>query len=211
MNLASDPYVWIAAILTLFVFSFLYKDNPLFCFTEHLLLGLAAGFTCCVYFKNVFLPELIVPLWKDGFGAESHLFGAVVLCFFWGCKFVKGAENLFRLALAFWIAVSLGMTIPAYMEAKVLAQLAGTLRVSLVGTWDQVLGNVILALGTVSGLTYFFFSKAHTGLVGGVSRTGVMVLMVSFGASFSYVILSRVTLLIGRLLFLFRDWLGIIS
>lgn len=227
MNLSPDPYVWVAAILTLFVFSFLYRDNPFFCFAEHLLLGLAAGFSCTVYFKNVFLPELIVPFYKNaiaplwengidslsgnGLGNEFHLFGAVLLCFFWGCKFVRGGENLFRLALAFWVAVSLGLTIPAYIEAKVLAQIAGTLRISLDGSWVEVLGNVILMLGTVSVLTYFFFYKRETPFTAGVSKVGVVVLMVSFGASFSYVILSRVYLLIGRLMFLLRDWLGIVS
>jgi hypothetical protein len=34
--------------------------------------------------------------------------------------------------------------------------------------------------------------------------------MISFGASFGYTVMSRVSLLIGRLHFLLSDWLGVI-
>ena len=36
MNMTQDLGVWVAAVLTLFIFSFLYKDNPLYKFAEHL-------------------------------------------------------------------------------------------------------------------------------------------------------------------------------
>ncbi len=211
MNVSTDPYVWVAAILTLGVFSFLYKDNPVFCFIEHLLVGLSTGYMFCVFWYNVFMPELIVPLVEDGTGSQAHLWVAVMLCFFWTCKYVEKAKDLYRLALAFWIAIDLGLTIPMFMEAKVLAQIAGTVGLSYQGTWDVVLGNIVLVAGTISALTYFFFSKAHTGIVGGTARLGTWILMIGFGATFSYTILSRVYLLIGRLLFLMRDWLGIIN
>jgi len=35
--------------------------------------------------------------------------------------------------------------------------------------------------------------------------------MVSFGASFGYTVMGRMSLLIGRVMFLMRDWLGIIQ
>jgi hypothetical protein len=40
-----------------------------------------------------------------------------------------------------------------------------------------------------------------------VSRVGITFLMIGFGASFGYTIMGRITLLIGRLHFLFYDWL----
>ena len=36
-------WVWIAAILTLAVFSFLYRENPFYRFAEHLFVGIANG------------------------------------------------------------------------------------------------------------------------------------------------------------------------
>jgi hypothetical protein len=35
--------------------------------------------------------------------------------------------------------------------------------------------------------------------------------MLTFGASFGYTVMGRISLLVGRLTFLFHDWLGLIS
>jgi hypothetical protein len=211
MNVATDPYVWIAAILTLAVFSFLYKDNALFCFAEHLLVGLSTGYLICTFWHNVLVPELFHPLWQHGLGHQWHLFGAAALCFFWTCKYIKKLDDLFRFALAFWVAIDMGMAIPTQMESQVLAQVASTIGLSLHGSLDVIIGNAVLVMGTVAALTYFFFSKAHRGVVGGTAKVGVWILMIGFGATFSYTIMSRVYVLIGRVLFLLRDWLGVVS
>jgi len=211
MNLSSDPYVWIAAILTLGVFSFLYRDNPFFCFIEHLLVGLSTGYMAVTYWNNVFVPELIKPLWEHKTGGDAHLWVVVGLCFMWACKYVEKTRDLYRIALAFWISVDLGLSIPTYMEAGIIAQIAGTIAVPFTGSWDEILGSVIIVVGTVAALLYFFFSKPHEGILGGAAKVGTWVLMIGFGATFSYTILSRIYLLIGRMLFLFRDWLGVIS
>ena len=210
MNLSTDPYVWVAAVLTLFVFSYLYKDNPFFCLTEHLLVGLSAGYLICTYWQNVFVPELFLPL-SEGAPENLHLWGAAILCFFWTCKFYDKTEDLYRLALAFWVATDMGMLIPTYMESQVLSQLAGTLTPNLRGDWVSVIGNLVLPLGTAAGITYFFFSKAHEGIIGHTAKVGIAVLMIGFGATFSYTIMSRVYVLIGRIQFLLRDWLGVIQ
>ena len=209
MTLSTDPYIWVAAALTLFVFSFLYKDNPLFCFAEHLLVGLSTGYLICTYIQNVIIPELVIPL-SEG-GENRHLIGAAILCFFWACKYVDKLEDLYRLALVFWVSIDMGMMIPTYMESQVIAQVAGSLTPSFNASPVEVLGNLILSLGTAAALTYFFFSKAHIGLVGKTAKVGLGILMIGFGATFSYTIMSRVYVLIGRVQFLLRDWLGVIQ
>ena len=45
---------------------------------------------------------------------------------------------------------------------------------------------------------YFFFSKPHEGKIGTVSKVGIYFLMVSFGASFGFAVMGRISLLIGR-------------
>jgi len=59
----------------------------------------------------------------------------------------------------------------------------------------------------VSALVYFYFSKEHTGVVGGVARLGIWFLMVSFGAAFGFTVMARISLLIGRMEFLINDWI----
>lgn len=211
MNVSHDPYVWIAAVLTLSVFSFLYEDNPLFCLAEHLLVGLSTGYLICTYWHNVFVPELITPLMTGGLGIHAHLWGAAILCLFWAARYVDKLEDFHRLALAFWVSIDMGMTIPTFMESQVLSQVAGTMSVSFQGTLIQQLGSLLLSLGTVAALSYFIFSKAHEGILGKSAQGGVFILMVGFGVTFSYTIMSRVYVLIGRIHFLLRDWLGIVQ
>ena len=69
--------------------------------------------------------------------------------------------------------------------------------------------NIVLIIGVLSVLAYFFFSKEHTGSYGRFCKLGIYFLMFSFGASFGYTVMARVSLLIGRVTFLLYDWLHI--
>ena len=209
--MSSDPYIWIAAILTIGVFSFLYKDNVFFAIIEHLVIGLSAGYMFVIYWKNVFFPELIEPLWQSGSGENAHLFVPVGICFLWAAKYLKNGQDMYRLALAFWLAIDLGLSIPTHLDSGIIAQVAGTISAPLNGGAVEIAGNLIIIFGTSASLLYFFFSARHQGFLGTVSKGGTWILMIGFGASFGYVVMSRIYLLIGRLLFIFRDWLSIVS
>jgi hypothetical protein len=64
--------------------------------------------------------------------------------------------------------------------------------------WFGIFSNLLLLAGTLSTLLYFYFSLAHKGVVGKVSRFGVWILMIGFGASFGYTVQGRIALAIGR-------------
>lgn len=64
--------------------------------------------------------------------------------------------------------------------------------------WFGIISNVLLLLGLLAALVYFYFSVEHKGAIGKVSRFGVWVLMIGFGASFGYTVQGRIALAIGR-------------
>lgn len=64
--------------------------------------------------------------------------------------------------------------------------------------WFGIISRVLLFLGLIASLVYFYFSVPHTGVVGKISRFGVWVLMIGFGASFGYTVQGRIALAIGR-------------
>ena len=66
-----------------------------------------------------------------------------------------------------------------------------------------------MTLGVVTVLVYFFFSAEHKGVVGGVSKIGIWFLMISFGAAFGYTIMGRISILIGRVVYLLGEWIGL--
>ena len=74
----------------------------------------------------------------------------------------------------------------------------------------MLLWAIISFVGVICTVFYFFFSREHKGALRLASQTGVVYLMVGFGASFGYTVMARMSLLIGRLQFILRDWLGVI-
>ena len=56
--------VWtlVSLVLTLFIFSYLFGDNPVFRFATAIFIGAAAGYFAVVIIYQVLLPRLVVPL-----------------------------------------------------------------------------------------------------------------------------------------------------
>jgi hypothetical protein len=67
--------------------------------------------------------------------------------------------------------------------------------------------QLIIFVGAICALIYFFFSKAHTGLLGIMAKFGIWILMIGFGASFGYTVLARISLFINRLQYLGKTWM----
>ncbi len=215
-NLAADRTgfgIIVGAGLTLALYSFLYKDNPLFKFAEHIFVGVAAAYTLAQVWYTVLLAELLTPLFNLDENAEREpdwlLLIPTLLGFFILMRFSQRFGWLSRIAFAFVVGLGAGFTIPRFISSFILAQVEPTLAPlswSLEGLW-----LLIILVGVVTVLVYFFFSVEHTGVVGAVSRIGIWFLMISFGASFGYTVMGRLSLLIGRVSFLFKDWLNIIQ
>ena len=70
---------------------------------------------------------------------------------------------------------------------------------TLQADWIGILNALILFIGTLTGLIYFFFSKEHKGTIGTLSKIGIYFLMIKFGASFGFAVMGRISLLIGRM------------
>jgi hypothetical protein len=216
---------WIAALLTLFIFSFLYKDNPFYKFAEYLFVGISAGFWIAYNYHNLLKPNLLQPLF--GAPGEKGAFATIlqegrmdfrVLTVIAGLlgltmlfRFFPKVAWVSRYGIAFSVGLGAGLMFIVYLQANCLAQIRGTIIPPLVFENGFDLGaslaNTLLIIGVVSALVYFYFSKEHTGAVGAVARLGIWFLMVSFGAAFGYTVMARISLLIGRMEFLINDWI----
>ena len=61
-----------------------------------------------------------------------------------------------------------------------------------------VISGIVLVVGLAATLLHFYFSAPHNRVMVNVSRVGILVLMLSFGASFGYTVMGRISLCIGR-------------
>jgi hypothetical protein len=202
-----NPWIWIAAFLTLGIFSFLFKDNPVYRFSEHLFVGVANGYYIALYWHNTLRPNLVEPL---GQGQIIYLV-PLLLGLMYFAKFIPGIAWLVRIPIGFMIGWGAGISIPANFQALILRQIEGTVVTpsSFSDPWQGVWA-VVIFIGVAATLIYFYFSREHKGILKPVSRLGVIFIMIGFGASFGYTIMARVSLLIGRIQFLLGPWLGLI-
>ena len=71
--------------------------------------------------------------------------------------------------------------------------------------------NVLIVLGVAASLSYFFFSWESKGVLAVPSKIGRIVMMITFGAAFGNTVMGRMSLLIGRLQYLWGTWLGVMK
>ncbi len=195
--------IWLGALLTLCIYSFLYRDNPLYKFAEHVYVGISAGYFVAAEVHNVLLPNLIAPLRSD-FGHRFYLLVPGLLGVMVFFAFSRRLNWLLRYPLSFVVGMGAGLTVTAMLSADVMAQVQAT------ALPLNSVNNVLLAGGVLATLVYFFFSAEHKGAVGGVAAAGVWYLMIAFGAAFGYTVMARISLLIGRMQFLLGDWLHLL-
>ncbi|MGC1273176.1 MAG: hypothetical protein WBC44_05675 [Planctomycetaceae bacterium] len=238
LNVPRTVGLWIAAVLTLAVFSFLAGDNPVYKLAESVFVGVSAGYAMVVGFwdelvQNLFgklLPETTQRLGLANLGVATEELEPLVYL----VPLVMGVMMLWQLApkggwiarwpLAFFIGATAGIKMTAYFESDFLRQIQETLLPLVVivyeGTtrevnWSETiqasLKNTAIVVGVLASLTYFFFSVEHTGPVKPVTRLGIYVLMITFGAGFAYTVMGRIALLVERFEFLFVDWLWLID
>ena len=195
--------VCVAAILTLAIFSLLYRDNPFYRAAENLLVGVSAGYYVVHYFNAGVIRKFYVPVLQQG---ELWLLPGGVLGLLILLRLIPRLQWVSRFAIAFYVAAWSGYLIPSILQERVLAQIAGTIPPApgTVSAWAFAMA-LLLLVGVAAILVYFYFSAPHTGLLGRVSQIGVLFLMVGFGASFGYTVMGRVSLLIGRFQYLFED------
>jgi len=225
-SLSRTVGLWFSAVLTLAVMSFLYKDNPLYKLAEAILIGVSAAYWMVIGYWTVIVPNLLAKLAPAQVHAWSMPGISPVRDEYWYLNIVPlvlGMMLLWRLApkgtwiarwpLAFIIGTTAGLKLISYLQADFVGQInAGIEPLVAVGPAGSVdigasISAILIFLGTLAGLVYFFFSVEHKGVVGGVSRVGIWVLMITFGAAFGYTVMGRIALLAIRFEFLFDDWL----
>ncbi|MEO0161575.1 MAG: hypothetical protein ABIL39_07525 [candidate division WOR-3 bacterium] len=209
MNLSPDILVWISSLLTLFIFSFIFRDNPFYRFAEHLFVGTSAGYFIALSYHNVVYPNLIVPLFKEG---QILYVIPLVLGVLYITRFIPQISWLVRIPIAFLLGWGSGVAIPAALQADIIKQIQGTMLTrDVFSRWDNGLWAVIILLGVVATLIFFFFSRERKGIIKPIANLGIIFIMLGFGASFGYTVMARISLLIGRFQFLLSEWLGIIK
>jgi hypothetical protein len=232
---------WLVVLLTLCIFSFLYKDNPFYKAAEHLYVGVSAGYVAVISFWQQVQPNLFGRLWPSrievddgsilksiwytiyeifnfistGFGVldrsifpEGGIKGYDEIRIIYLIPFILGIFMLLRLvpklgwlarwAIAYIVGMAAGLRFYGFLNSDILIQIKAS-AIDFTSDWGTIVNALILFIGTLTGLIYFFYSSEHKGVVGRLSRIGIYFLMIKFGASFGFAVMGRISLLIGRI------------
>ena len=201
-----DPGTIIAGILTLAILTFLYGDNPAYRFAESLLVGVSIGYVLVITWANTIMDILYHPLFDNG-----HIYLIIPMIFgllMFG-RFHRSTSFLSRYSMAVLIGSGAGVAIPAMLGARTLAQLSATIELVRADTPMAIFSAVVVIVGLLATLSYFYFSREHTGWMGRSAKVGTYFLMVFFGTTFGYTVMSRMSTFIGRIEFLLSDFLHI--
>jgi len=203
--------IFIGGLVTLGTFSFLYKDNPVYKFVEHLFIGVSAGYLFINDIKTNIIPNAYEPLFKNDV-KDYWMIIPVILGLLMLTRLIPQIAWISRYAIGFSVGLSMGMAIMMAVESQIMVQIGAT-----IGPFADLsfksqelalatINTILIFIGVIAALVYFFFSKEHTGHYGKVAKMGIWVLMITFGAAFGYTVMGRISLLIGRVDFLQNDW-----
>jgi hypothetical protein len=228
-----DYPVLVAAFCTLGVFTLLYRENVVSRLFEHLMIGLAMGYGVAVTWTNVLKPNW----WDRMVGAEGapvNLWWLLALLpgLLWYFQMSKKRVWLSRLIICCFMGMAAGNTfkgifnlllqpekgqIPDGFRALYTVHEGGVHPENVLCNFTggafhlgaEEANNILFLVIVLCVLSYFFFTFSHVRnpVLRSSSRLGRLFLMVCFGAIFGGAVQGRMSLLIDRLGFLFRDWL----
>ncbi|MFQ5944954.1 MAG: hypothetical protein ACE5NC_01715 [Anaerolineae bacterium] len=211
--------VWVGAVLTIMVFSYLLSDSPLFRVAEHLLVGTALGFATVVAVHQVLIARLAAPLLEEP-AANAQLAVPLALGVLLLAKIHAPLAWVGNPSMALLFGVGAAVAAGGAFTGTLLRQAQATM-LSLSPGEDAMVAvnNLILVVGTLGTLGYFYFSLEGGTRAGefrkAIARNWRMVgrgfIMITFGALFANALTTRISLLIDRVQFLLGDWLGLLS
>jgi hypothetical protein len=199
---------WVAAIVTIGVWSYLAGWRRLFVLMQHLLAGLATGYLVLLAITDVLVPRLLVPLVERP--NESALLVPALLL----AGMLVGASWLPRPAMAPVGAILVG-GISAYalggaVVGTILPQIAATLPAGGVASADLAGELISLAITTLVLLAFLHGAPRGT-LTTRAATVGRWLLVGGIGGWIGFLVVSRLSLLVDRIGFLLGDWLTVLQ
>lgn len=201
----------VPAILTLAIYSILYKETPVYRFVEHLFIGTTLGYAIVVNIRTInnSAVQQIVQ------GNYVYIIAIILGLLMYSRYFPKDYDWLNRIPLSLVVGSTIGVSIRGIPETNIHRQLQATYK-PLFGSGSLFTdaNNIILIASFVFSLLYFTYtltkttSESQTGAMNKVINFGRFFLMVYFGALFGNVIIHRASLFISRMQFFVFDFFG---
>ena len=216
--------VWIGAAATLGIFSFLWKENPVYRFFEHLFMGLSLGWGIVLSWTDYLEPRWFSPM-VGADVAEGASYNPLnlfwILALFagtmWYFIFTRRFKWIARIVIGLFIGVSAGRGVMGFFRLY-LPQITASFkslwpaRESTMASLEGARDNVVFLVTFYSSMAYFLFTfRRENPVLKNVAVVGRWLMMIAFGAMFGSTVMARLSLFIERMVFLLGDWLGLLG
>lgn len=181
------------ALIIMAAYSFLYKENPFFRIMESIYVGVGVGWALATSIFNMHTQRL-PPFYRDPYGLWWYSL-AIILGLFWYTYWSRKWFFLYRIPLSFEAGLNIGTALYGTVYSMYITQITATFR-GFGATPLDTLNNIVITIGTLTAITFFYFSREHTGLLGYSSRIGRYFILIFLGSAFGNTIMGRTALVI---------------
>jgi len=203
--------VWCTALMTLMVYSYLWKENPAYRFAEYTFVALATAHGIVMTWDSYLVPRVRDDILGGGQWIYV-LFG--IIGFGYYTRFLSPKWSwISRYPISMSVGYGVGYNL-AILPRPWLLQVQNSFRdlyVTKKGVFNfaATRDEWVFFLCLMAVLSYFFFTVARQIPFIRVSAVaGRYLMMIAFGSAFGNTIQGRISLFLGRLQFLLGDWLG---
>jgi hypothetical protein len=198
----------VGVILTLMVFSYLLGDNPFYRLALYIFIGALVGYSLGVVFEGV-LSDQIIGQWSEGNRVTLIPLALGLLLLF---KFFPKQADSGNISVAYLVGVGTAVALGGAFLGTIGPQVQATSRLG-------GLDGLFVLVGTICTLMAFTFTaqKQH-GLAGQWGRivrvmgwVGRCFLIVAFGIAFAGALTASLSIFIGRIQYLIRALMDLIS
>jgi hypothetical protein len=210
MAVSTELGIWVAAILSLFVYTYFVREqqNPLYRFAQTTVVGASIGYTIVMVLVKTLDAMVITNILS---GKWIYIIPFLIGLMFYS-RFIRGYEYISRYPIAIIVATGLGLAARASIEAELFTHALATANLLITGGSPiNRINNLIYFIGVVLGIFYFYFTlgekaEKQTSTIRLLGRYYILLLL---GQRYGGTILYRTNLILGRLQFLLWDWLGL--
>jgi len=180
------------------VLSMLWKDNPIFRIGQQAIIGATMAHYILLNFKsainNAVLPMLSGTWW---------LFIPLLLGVLMYTRLKNEIAWVARYPTSVLVGIGTGVMIAGTLRGQIIDQIKNTV-IDLTsnvasGNMTGIINTLLIAIGVVTAISFFTFTREHKGVLGISAKIGRIFLMISLGANWSGELVWYLTQLIGRL------------
>ena len=213
-NVSLDLITGIVAFLfTLFIFSYLIGDNPLFRLAVYIFVGISAGYVAAVAYRQVLWPDLFFPLFTGTLAQRALLVIPLILSALLLTKVSPRLNSMGMPAMALLVGVSAAVAVGGAVTGTLMPQAGATINLfdlhaaaSVPQLAQMMFNGAWILAGAITTLVYFHFGARTTsdgsvhrfGFIELVAFIGSIFLAITLGVLFAGVYSAALTALIDR-------------